>query len=59
MTREEKMDKLIQAELESMSKEDLLRIASEQLFAEYRDESDEYIDEQYARHDFTDNSKQS
>lgn len=53
------MDKLIQAELESMSKEDLLRIASEQLFAEYRDESDEYIDEQYARHDFTDNSKQS
>ena len=50
MDRYNKIDYLIESEVNSMSMEDLRRIASEQLFAQYRDESDEYIDEQYDRH---------
>lgn len=43
--------------LERMTQEDLLRIAEEQLFAELRDESDEYIDYLYSRHNFQDLDK--
>jgi hypothetical protein len=57
MTREEKIDRLIHMELERMKHKDLLRIAEEQLFAELRDEDDEYIDYLYDRHNFQDLEK--
>ena len=57
MEREEKVARLIHMELERMTQEDLLRIAEEQLFAELRDEDDEYIDYLYSRHNFQDLDK--
>ena len=54
MEREEKIDRLVHMELERLTQKDLLEIAEEQLFATLRDESDEYIDYLYSRHNFED-----